>query len=392
MKRVFARDQDKEVAELYQSGMSSIKLAQRFGVDKSSILNALKRQGVRRRRSQQEPEQKDIITGLKDFGNRLLTPGEVDQAYKIYSVGGFSLNAISHAYGFGKNGRGLAEAFKRQGYERRGGKGLTEEQEEKAIELYGNGLSGTQVAKELEVPKYLIKSMFKRRDDFEKRKHTTVFKHDLNETIFDTIDTEEKAYWIGYIYAEGCVVDNKVFAMGISIVDKDHLLKLRDFLGASHTIYHRKSETGYSSKSETVYMHINHYHLGETLQNLGIVKARNHFYRIEQSLPEHLYHHFILGYLDGDGCLRGNYNPSVTFVGQQDILEWIRMVFHKGLDTNPNLSILKGKGIYSINYVGINQSTLICQWLYRDATVWLQRKRDKFEDWPEPKGKRRLKH
>ena len=34
-------------------------------------------------------------------------------------------------------------------------------------------------------------------------------KKNCNENFFDIIDTEEKAYWLGFIYADGCISHRK---------------------------------------------------------------------------------------------------------------------------------------------------------------------------------------
>lgn len=391
MKRIFAIEQDKEVAELYRQGMSSIKLARQYGVDKSTILGALKRQGVRRRGGKEEPSQKDIIAGMKKFGNRLLTPSEIDQAYKIYSVGGFSLNAISQAYSFGKTGRGLSAAFKRQGYKVRGGKVLTKKQEDKAIELYKRGLSSTQVADKMKVSVHVVANTLNRRMDVDTRNHTSVYKYTVNEDMFSKIDNEKSAYLLGFIYADGAVY-NKLLRIMISETDTAYLQKLKTLLGSNYPLYPTKRSGGYKTDSSAILLQVNSEKLTSDLRSCGIVPGRNQFHKAQAAIHSEVMRHFIRGYLDGDGCIRGAYNPSVTFVGQVDILEWIREVFHQELNTNPNLKIAKGKGIHTINYCGINQATLICQWLYKDATIWMQRKRDKFDSWPKPRNERRFRY
>jgi hypothetical protein len=390
-RRVFTQDQDQEVARLYISGLSSIKLAKQFGVDKSSILGALKRQGVKRRRSKDEPTIQDRIVGMKDNARFLLAPSEAEQVYKIYQAG-YSLPHISMAYGFGKNGRGISAALKRYGYKLRGGKALTEEQEQEVIRLYQEGTSGTPISERFGVVPSVIHRTLNRRN-VGRRKHTTVYRYTVKEDIFSQIDNEASAYLLGFIYADGTVNNDKVLRIMISEADRGHLEKMNLLLGSDYPIYMATRNSGYKPESKAVALQINNPRLVRDLADCGLVVGREQFYKTQERIRKDVRNHFIRGYLDGDGCIRGSYNPSVTFVGQPDILAWIRAIFHEELNTNPNLSILKGKGmIHVINYVGINQATLICQWLYKDATVWLQRKRAKFEEWPKPQNKRRLKH
>ena len=53
----------------------------------------------------------------------------------------------------------------------------------------------------------------------------------IDETIFDNIDTEEKAYWLGFLYADGNIstIGNRL-EMNLSIKDLDHMFKFKRFL------------------------------------------------------------------------------------------------------------------------------------------------------------------
>lgn len=41
-------------------------------------------------------------------------------------------------------------------------------------------------------------------------KRGKVRKYSVNEIFFEVINTEEKAYWLGFIFADGCVLDRKL--------------------------------------------------------------------------------------------------------------------------------------------------------------------------------------
>ena len=55
-------------------------------------------------------------------------------------------------------------------------------------------------------------------------------KYSFNENIFDEIDTAEKAYWIGFITADGYVNEEKNFlTIKLQYRDKNHLKKIDKF-------------------------------------------------------------------------------------------------------------------------------------------------------------------
>ena len=61
-------------------------------------------------------------------------------------------------------------------------------------------------------------------------------KQNINSNIFNTIDTEEKAYWLGFLYADGNVLDNNTISLELSTVDKEHLIKFNSFLNLLENI------------------------------------------------------------------------------------------------------------------------------------------------------------
>ena len=63
-------------------------------------------------------------------------------------------------------------------------------------------------------------------------------KYYYNKDFFNKIDTEEKAYWLGFLYADGCIVTRskckKVTPMSLELVlssiDINHLYKFLNSL------------------------------------------------------------------------------------------------------------------------------------------------------------------
>lgn len=63
---------------------------------------------------------------------------------------------------------------------------------------------------------------------------------------FENIDTEEKAYWLGFLYADGCVgsAEDKI-ELGLAEQDFHHIEKFRDFIGINNKISYRPSTKSY---------------------------------------------------------------------------------------------------------------------------------------------------
>jgi hypothetical protein len=208
-------------------------------------------------------------------------------------------------------------------------------------------------------------------------------KYRLNPCAFDLIDSEEAAYLLGFIYADGGVNAYNRLTVELQERDIEVLYNLRRFLESDAPINIRKVKIPRTGEMTTACVyHAHSQYLAERLKGLGIVPRRGHFCLTELAIPSHLFHHFIRGFMDGDGSLtQSGDNPMIRFYGQTDILIWIRGVFHRELGTNPELTIRQKTGIKVIAFCGGRQCRKIVRWLYKDATIWLDRKRKIADGW-----------
>lgn len=133
----------------------------------------------------------------------------------------------------------------------------------------------------------------------------------FNNRFFEEIDTGEKAYWLGFIYADGYVVYNKEksnYELGIGIHSKDdYILKNLNFLlGDMHNIIYRKRNTsfnGYDYISDICELRVYSKKICEDLIKHSVLpnKTKENVYPIIED--EKLFFHFLRGFMDGDGCL-----------------------------------------------------------------------------------------
>ena len=73
----------------------------------------------------------------------------------------------------------------------------------------------------------LSKKLKERGVEIINRQNTTKF----NENVFDVIDSEEKAYWLGFIFADGYISSRDYgFEISLSIIDVEHLIKFNKFM------------------------------------------------------------------------------------------------------------------------------------------------------------------
>lgn len=146
----------------------------------------------------------------------------------------------------------------------------------------------------------------------------------LNESIFEVIDTEEKAYWLGFLYADGCV-GNKSNEIYLALQSKDykHLEKFKTFMESSNTIRSKKVKlNGKEYKSYSFSF------CSEKVKNdlirLGCVPNKSLILNFpsETQVPSYLVKHFMRGYIDGDGSIINTPNTQcINFIGTENFIK-----------------------------------------------------------------------
>lgn len=185
---------------------------------------------------------------------------------------------------------------------------------------------------------------------------------------------EKTAYIFGFILADGHLHygDKNYLQFELAEYDKDILFKIKDELSYKGSVL--------TTKRNTCKLQINNKLLIADLIKKGIPKEQKTYSAcFPESLPKHLYRHFIRGYFDGDGTI-GFYNNRLYFqlLGTEKLLEEIKNILPINAD---NISIYdRNKQNANVFCLQIkNSHTLkIFDWLYKDATIYLDRKYNKY--------------
>ncbi|MEX3713542.1 LAGLIDADG family homing endonuclease [Cytobacillus horneckiae] len=165
------------------------------------------------------------------------------------------------------------------------------------LRLYG---SGKKISEVHNLPKTSINRWIRKYGLQDKRNvGQNCRKHSLKEDFFENIDSEEKAYWLGFLIADGCIYHNKTsydITFTLGLIDKPHLEKLKNSWGSSNLIKEIRGTKGnvdvrYCVSSKKMY---------KDLEGLGVIRRKTGF-EIIPNIPRDLIRHFIRGYFDGDG-------------------------------------------------------------------------------------------
>ena len=216
-------------------------------------------------------------------------------------------------------------------------------------------------------------------------KINTGIRHSVNKNYFKKIDSEEKAYWLGFLMADGCIYKGSDqysyrLQINLSIKDIDILERFKLDIESTHPIVEKSVFNKTTGKEyKTVTLKINSTDLCRDLIINGIVENKTYSCAVP-NIKKSLIRHFIRGFFDGDGCLSllKNNKAHFSIVGCADILN----DFHKIFKENNILT-----RIYDINHSSAKsietsskkEIQKIYKFLYNNSKISLKRKKDKFE-------------
>lgn len=206
--------------------------------------------------------------------------------------------------------------------------------------------------------------------------------------MFDKIDTEEKAYWLGFILADGGVRKHKsgstYLKLALSNKDEEHLKKFKKFLNVNNKISKYKVRSSQTSEKryEVCEFQIGKKEITSSLEQYGIVPNKTFSISLPK-VPKELVRHLIRGIWDGDGSVLyaankkypNNYFPRVQLCGNKQILDAVQEVFKKELDINPS-KLSKNSSIFLFRKETRNAKKII-EFLYKDSNIYLDRKYQK---------------
>ena len=209
-------------------------------------------------------------------------------------------------------------------------------------------------------------------------------KYSLNETYFDSIETPEQAYWLGFFTADGGVMKKPYYTIRLALKesDRDHVQLFCDALGGSgHPIRRRESDTG-----NTVAVTICSRYMVESLERLGVTSCKSLTAK-PWSGPEDLMPHYWRGLFDGDGTIfktvnhphRPNGGCEMWWTGicgssycVEAFAEWARLI--TGSRAKAGVANKRSPDCWAWKTGGGLKPQLLAKALYGNASIALARK------------------
>lgn len=210
-----------------------------------------------------------------------------------------------------------------------------------------------------------------------------------DHNIFDR-ETEVSFYLAGFIAADGSLQKrkySKTLQISLSKKDAEHLEKIKILLSSNNPIkeYTIRPSGLVKTINYAVQLNIVSKNIFDDLGKFNIVPNKTKTYQFPEWLISHpLVHHFMRGYFDGDGSITNSgtekrkYQKSFIMIGTKQFVEYYRNILVAQCNIHSPSIFFHNNSVYRFTCSSNKTVELIYNFLYKDATIYLNRKRDKF--------------
>lgn len=209
----------------------------------------------------------------------------------------------------------------------------------------------------------------------------------VNEDFFKCINTEEKAYILGFICADGHIEKDRL-NITVSIKDRDILEKIRYAMHSNHPIKEVQRTNPYKKTNRKNLilseLMIGSVELVKPLFNMGLTTNKTYTLNgdILKYIPKYLIRDFLRGYFDGDGNVffgrrySSGYKYNVNICGNEDFLLKSFQVYFPS--NNKLYKDLYSRQCYIWKISQKDKVRDFMYYLYYNSSIFLQRKYNEF--------------
>lgn len=211
----------------------------------------------------------------------------------------------------------------------------------------------------------------------------------VNKTFFKNIDSEIKAYLLGFYLGDGSLSKGRL-SVGVSEKDKYIVELFQRFISPNTSLYYYTPNREDYNEKPSIRFSVQHKELAESLRKFGYGERKTYLNKTLPIFNTELYPHFIRGYFDADGSI------SVSFaerkqgrqIGYKSLLRAFNItskdptilidIQNKLSEYNIKVSVKsykKGSILYTNNKDIIEK---LYELLYSNSEFYLDRKKEMF--------------
>ena len=233
--------------------------------------------------------------------------------------------------------------------------------------------------------------------------------YSVDDDYFENIDSQKKAYWLGWLITDGFITTNlntkrgniNTNTIGLKLQSKDRCV-LEDFKKDLNTDISIKTIKGrkafeYTNKitnktvcikgGEQAEFRFTSAKMVQDLAKYGIHQNKTYDVTFPKELDSKYYPGFIAGVISGDGCIdikknRKGFILRCTIAGTLDLVQKIREILIKEICFNPEKKISKYESSKCLYRLELNQSETIAlyYWLQKNGISLMERKSKLIEE------------
>lgn len=266
---------------------------------------------------------------------------------------------------------------------------FSEEEVKVMHDMYDNNIQAKVIAQTYQIDVTSVYNLFKKYDFEIRPQEISRREYNIDANYFDSIDTPNKAYILGLLYADGCNKLSK-HQVDLSLQEEDkHILEeIKTEMQFDKPLSFKDYKSKNAKHKNQYHLCITNKHISETLYNLGVVDAKSLILEFPTFLEKSLYSHFIRGYFDGDGCLylggtKGN--PEVSIVSTIMFVQKVKDILENVIGVEMRIKTQKQhKPVTKVGVItGVNKICAFLNWIYEDADLKLNRKYEKYKQFLE---------
>lgn len=210
-------------------------------------------------------------------------------------------------------------------------------------------------------------------------------KYTYNHDFFEVIDTEEKAYWLGFMYADGCVCVGKNNSAEVCIKlfagDSTHLKKFNKSLNGNISVGFMESICSFNNKPQySCFIRCYSIKMANDLISHGCTERKSFTVKLP-NISKSLMNHFIRGYFDGNGCISTDSSKRKTVsiflcsASEEFLLQVRNHLFSYGI--NSYFMREPKKTAYKLYVRGLRNVDNMWKYMFDNSTIYLDRKFEK---------------
>ena len=240
------------------------------------------------------------------------------------------------------------------------------------------------------------------------KENISMSKYKYNKDYFNKIDTADKAYWLGFLYADGSInryyknekLRSMTLEIGLADKDRNHLEKFKKCLDSNIPIFERINKLK-GKEYKSVRIQLNNTKICYDLCDLGCTPHKTYDIKFPtfDIVPKNFMRDFIRGFFDGDGCIsisemNGKPHIFTTITGMSNMLQSISdfLISEKIIRVKSKIYKDKNSKACSVCFHGTDSNKELLDYLYKDSNVYLDRKYNQYinfyKDYDEKSNKR----